>query len=71
MSKDPDLLLARGGLGVQKILLKQRLPGQWLVKVKAKRWFATATANRPAASTVLTLTVGTRCFTHEATTKID
>jgi len=47
------------------------LPGMFKVKLKAARWFSTADANQPAASTVLTLKVGAKCFTHVVTSKAD
>lgn len=40
-------------------------PGVFKVKAKAKRWFASAAANLPAAT--LTLDVGTKCFRTAAT----
>jgi hypothetical protein len=57
--------------GLQKVLLKETTPGVWLVKVKAKRWFSAAQANQAAADTWLTVTIGTQCFTHEGTLKIE
>lgn len=46
-------------------------PGTFRVKAKAKRWFPPGAANQPAASTDLTVTVGTQCFRVPVTKKID
>ena len=53
--------------GVQKVLLKglRNAPGQFLLRIKAKRFFAAA--NDTATNTRLTVTVGGSCFTHAAT----
>jgi hypothetical protein len=47
------------------------VPGLFKVKLKAARWFTAADANQPAASTMLTLKVGTKCFTHVVRSKTD
>jgi hypothetical protein len=39
--------------------------------VKAKGWFTAAAANRPAAETLLTVTIGRECFSSPATKKSD
>jgi Tol biopolymer transport system component len=57
--------------GVQKVQVKARGGGQYKVLVKAKGWFTSAAANQPAASTQLTLTVGTQCYTGAATSKVE
>jgi hypothetical protein len=57
--------------GVQKVMVKDVGGGQYKVLVKAKKWFSSAAANGTAATTRLTLTVGTQCFTRVATSKID
>ena len=57
--------------GVRQVQIKQRPTGLWQVIVKSKRWFSAADANLPAASTRLTLTIGTQCFTHVVTKKTD
>ena len=57
--------------GVQKVLVKDMGGGQYKVLVKAKKWFSPAAANGTAATTQLTLTVGTQCVTRAATSKID
>jgi hypothetical protein len=51
-----------------RALLKSAGPslrGRFKVKLKAKRWFATAAVNLPAAS--LTVDIGTVCFRSAAT----
>ena len=61
-------------LGLQKVHLKAMAPtrpGLFRVGVRAKRWFTAAAANQPAASTTLTVKVGTSCFSHVVTKKID
>jgi hypothetical protein len=60
--------------GVQKVGLKNLAPrqsGKFKLSVKARHWFTTAAANQPAANTSLTVKIGTRCYTHAATRKID
>ena len=42
-----------------------------LVKLTAKRWFTAAAANQPFDQTMLTVTIGTRCFAKSATKKVD
>jgi hypothetical protein len=60
--------------GLQEVQLRNlapRNPGHFQLKVKAKRWFAPADADRPAGETWLTVLVGPRCFSHVATKKND
>jgi hypothetical protein len=57
-------------------LMKVRLsrlpdPGTFRLKLKARWWFSTAAANQPAASTRLTVTIGSQCFGHAVTKKVD
>lgn len=59
------------GDGLRKVQLLRLSPGQFKVAAKAKRWFAAAAADQPAAATELTLTIGTQCFRRAATRKID
>ncbi len=58
--------------GVQQVqLTKVGVSPQLKLVVKSKRWFTAAGANGSAGSTKLTVTIGTRCFTHAATLKLD
>jgi hypothetical protein len=56
---------------VQVQLQKTKSPGAFKLAVKAKRWFTAAEANQPAASSDLTVTVGTQCFRLPVTKKTD
>ena len=58
-------------LGVQQVQLKAAGPGAFKLGIKAKHWFTAAAADDTAANTRLTVTIGTRCFTHAATAKKD
>jgi hypothetical protein len=60
--------------GIVQIQLQKRgpsEPGAFKLAIKAKRWFTTAAANQLAASTDLTVTIGTRCFRIPVTKKSD
>jgi Tol biopolymer transport system component len=58
--------------GVQTVKVIYRASTDtYKVVVKAKQWFTAAAANQPAAATRVTITLGTQCFTHPATTKLD
>jgi hypothetical protein len=58
--------------GLQKVALKQlATPATFQAKIKAKHWFTPAQANRVAGNTLLTLRIGTSCFHHAATKKVD
>jgi hypothetical protein len=59
--------------GLKKVLLKPlpALPGMFEVDVKAKHWFGFNSADQSAAATSLTVTIGSQCFAHPATKKID
>jgi YVTN family beta-propeller protein len=60
--------------GVQRVELKNlapKQPGTFRLTVKTKRWFTAAAANQPATSTDVTVQIGTLCFPHAATKKID
>ncbi len=56
--------------GLQKVLLKRKAPGSWILIVKARKWFDAMAANADAADIQLTVTIGTECFAHAATQKI-
>src|SRR5262249_55545212 len=55
--------------GLQKVQLKEIVPGSFKVIVKAKGWFPFSAANETAPSTRLTVTIGGQCFAHTATKK--
>jgi hypothetical protein len=58
--------------GVVQIQLQKRSPkepGAFKLAIKAKKWFTAAAADEPAASTHLTVTVGTQCFRVPVTKK--
>lgn len=60
--------------GVTQVQLKKAgatQPGVFKLSVKAKRWFTAGAANQPAASTHLTVTIGTQCFRIPVTKKSD
>ncbi len=57
--------------GVVQVQLQKKGPGVYKLGLKAKRWFTAAAANQPAASTQLTVTIGTQCFRVAATKKTD
>jgi len=60
--------------GLQKVVLKSaalREHAGYKVQVKAKHWFTAADADEPAESTELTIQIGTACFRHVATKKVD
>jgi len=61
---------AKSGI-VQVQLQTTKTPGAYKVAVKAKRWFTAAAANQPAASSDLTVTIGTQCFRLTVTKKTD
>jgi hypothetical protein len=57
-----------------RAIVTQRGPrrsGTYRVRLRARRWFTAAAANRPAAETMLTLQIGGQCFVRTATSKID
>ena len=59
---------------LQKVSLKDlapRQPGKFQLKAKATHWFTAAAANQPAADTMLTVTMGSQCFSHPVTKKRD
>lgn len=61
------------GSGVQYVTLQNlgpRRAGVFKVTVRAKHWFTATAADQPAASTVLTVQIGTTCFTHAVTRKL-
>ena len=60
--------------GVKRVTLiddTRRHPGMFKIAASTKRWFTAAEANQPASSTTVTVTVGSRCFSHAVTKKID
>jgi Tol biopolymer transport system component len=59
------------GDGLFKVQLKKLATGQLRAVVKAKRWFSAVAANQPAAATEVQLRIGTACFGHLATKKVD
>ena len=66
-------LALQGKTGVTQVMLKTdaKNPAKAVVTITAKRWFAAAAANGTQADTKLTVTIGTQCFTHVATSKRD
>jgi hypothetical protein len=57
--------------GVQKVALANKGAGEFAIKIKSKRWFTAAQANDSATATAVTISIGTQCFTHEVTKKVD
>jgi hypothetical protein len=60
--------------GVQRVRLRTpspSKPGIFSLQLLARQWFTAAAANQPAADTRVTIRVGTQCFTHAVTRKID
>lgn len=60
-------------LGLQQVQLKA-MPklGKMMLSVKAKEWFTATQANQPVpGDTLLTVTIGSRCFSSPATKKTD
>jgi len=57
--------------GLQKVLIRRKPSGAWLFSARAKHWFTAAAADDEASDTLLTVNVGTQCFTHAATLKVD
>lgn len=58
--------------GLRSVALKNlapKNPGHFQVKVKAKHWFSSEAADRPAEETTLTLLIGSSCYSHAATKK--
>ncbi len=51
--------------------LAPRKPGQFKVTVKAKHGFIATAADQPAANTLFTVQIGTACYTHAVTRKLD
>jgi hypothetical protein len=60
------------GDGLFRVALRQlkKPPGTYRLNIGAKHWFSNAAANQPGTSTVLTVTIGSQCFTLPATKKI-
>jgi hypothetical protein len=60
--------------GLQSVQLKNlapRNPNHFQVKLKSKRWFSAAAANRPAGETTLTVLIGSSCYSQGAKQKTD
>ena len=60
--------------GVKRVSLvddTKKHPGMFKIAVATKKWFTAAQANRPAAETVVTVTIGSQCFSHGVTKKTD
>ena len=57
--------------GLQKVLLKRKPTGLWQLTVRSTRWFSATAANGTASQMQFTITVGTQCFTHVGTLKIE
>jgi hypothetical protein len=57
--------------GLRTVVLKDLGGGNFLVKIRARRWFTASRANASAANTRLTITIGSQCFTQVATRKVD
>jgi Tol biopolymer transport system component len=58
--------------GVQSVqIVKTSQPGQHKLTVRSKRWFTNLQADDAKEDTHVTITVGTQCFTHEVTTKVE
>jgi hypothetical protein len=58
-------------LGVQQVQLTRRPSGLFQLAVKAKRGFSATAADDSASNTLVTVTIGTQCFSHAATKKTD
>ena len=59
------------GNGLTKLSLKDLGGGTFKLEASAKKWVSAAAANQTAAQTKLTVTIGSQCFTHVVTKKID
>ena len=46
-------------------------PGKFRVTVHTKNWFSPALANKDATSTTFRVGIGTGCFSHSLTRKVD
>ncbi|MBY0274236.1 hypothetical protein K2Z84_02755 [Candidatus Binatia bacterium] len=60
--------------GVKRVALvddTKKHPGMFKITIATKKWFTAAQANQPASSTVVTVTIGSQCFSHELTKKSD
>jgi len=59
------------GNGLIRLSLRDLGGGTFRLKASAKKWFSAAAANQGDAQTKLTVTIGSQCFTHVVTKKID
>jgi Tol biopolymer transport system component len=58
------------GDGLKQVTIKAtKIPNVYKVVVKSKRWFASALADQPAASTSFAFSIGGQCFVHVVTKK--
>jgi 5-hydroxyisourate hydrolase-like protein (transthyretin family) len=60
--------------GVKRVALvddTKKNPGMFKLQIATKKWFTAAQANRPAAETVFTVTIGSQCFSRAVTKKTD
>ncbi|MBY0274234.1 hypothetical protein K2Z84_02745 [Candidatus Binatia bacterium] len=60
--------------GVKRVSLlddTKKHAGMFKITASTKKWFTAAQANQPASSTTVTITVGSRCFSHVVTKKSD
>ena len=60
--------------GVKRVSLvddTKKHPGMFKIAIATKKWFTAAQANRPAAETAVTVTIGEQCFSHGVTKKTD
>jgi hypothetical protein len=56
---------------VKLVNLAPKRPNTFKIVVKAKGWFSGARANKPAAETTVTVVVGSHCYSHVATLKVN
>ena len=60
--------------GVKRVALvddTKKNPGMFKLQIATKKWFTAAQANRPAAETAVTVTIGSQCFSHVVEKKTD
>ena len=51
--------------------VSRRLPGHHRISIQARRWYDAGDADYPADETMLTIQVGSECFVHPVTRKLD
>lgn len=69
-AKKNKFLFKSGADGVRSVLFSSK-GGGTVAKVAAKKFFTAAGADEPAASTRLVIQVGSQCFSHPVTKKVD